>query len=289
VAFHHFNLAAFLAIASLLSFSGTALAQQDDVDAQFAALAWKLGPTQADLGGIARVVVPTGYRLLGGGDTGRFMELTQNPSHGDELGVLLSDDASWFVVFEFSPEGYVKDDEQLDSDAILSGIKKGTDKANSIRRQRGWPILNILGWNQQPFYDPQTNNLTWSIRASSEGSTVINHSTRLLGRRGVMNVDLVLSPEDVASAVPAFNSLMTKFTFNPGNRYAEFTRGDKVAQYGLTGLIVGGTGVAVVKSGLLQKLGKLIVFGFIALAAAIKKIFGSLMRGPKASDSHSHA
>jgi uncharacterized membrane-anchored protein len=176
-------------------------------------------------------------------------------------------------VFEFSADGYVKDDDRsLDADAILASIREGTEAANEIRRERGWATLEVLGWQQAPFYDAATNNLTWSIRGSSEGSTNINHSTRLLGRKGVMKVNLVLSPDDVGTALPTFNEVMTQFSFNPGERYAEFTRGDKVAEYGLTGLIVGGAGVALVKSGLLQKFWKLIVFGLIALAGGIKKL-----------------
>lgn len=138
--------------------------------------------------------------------------------------------------------------------------------------------MQILGWQQPPFYDPRTNNLTWSIRGSSGDETVINHSTRLLGRHGVMNVDLVLSPDQLGNALPTFNNLLTGFSFNSGQRYAEFTKGDKVAQGGLAGLIVGGVGVALVKTGLLQKFWKLIVVGFIALAGWIKRLLGNRSR-----------
>jgi hypothetical protein len=115
------------------------------------------------------------------------MELTENPSDGDELGVLLHDD-SWFVVFTFDESGYVKDDEKdkLVADKILASIKQGTEQANEVRAERGWAAMEILGWQQAPFYDPGTHNLTWSIRGRSDGGSSINHSARLLGRRGVM-------------------------------------------------------------------------------------------------------
>jgi uncharacterized membrane-anchored protein len=285
-----FTSAVFCALLTFLGFAGAAIAQQQsDLPARFAALNWQEGPVQGDLGGMATIQIPAGYRFLGRGDAGKFMELNQNPSDGSELGLLLSDDPSFFVVFEFSGNGYVKDDDRdLDADAILAGIREGTEQGNKIRRERGWPTMEVVGWQQRPFYDAETNNLTWSIRGSSEGSTSINHSTRLLGRRGVMNVNLVLSPEDVGNAVPAFNALLRDFSFNPGQRYAEFTRGDKVAEYGLTGLIVGGAGVALVKTGLLQKFWKLIVIGFIALAGAIKRFVSSLGRGREAADQRSH-
>ena len=266
---------------AVLTLTGVVSAQQQsDLAAQFAALNWQDGPTKGNLGGIATIDVPAGFRFLGKGDAGKFMELNENPSDGSELGLLLSVKGSWFVVYEFSADGYVKDDDrELDADAILSSIKEGTEAANKVRRERGWATMEVLGWHQEPFYDPKTNNLTWSIRGRSEGSTGVNHSTRLLGRRGVMKANLVAGEEEIAQAVPSFNSVMSGFAFNTGHRYAEFTRGDKVAEYGLTGLIVGGAGVALVKTGLLQKFWKLIVFGFIALLGAIKRFISGFTRG----------
>jgi uncharacterized membrane-anchored protein len=276
------TLKAFVLLLIVLGLSSVAVAQQpqSDLDAQFAALNWQHGPTKGDLGGIATLVVPEGYQFLGKGDAVKFMELNENPTDGSELGVLVPEDGSWFVVYEFSADGYVKDDDRdLDAGVLLASIRRGTAAANEIRRQKGWATLEILGWQQQPFYDTATNNLTWSIRGSSEGSTSVNHSTRLLGRRGVMRVNLVAGPEDLGKAVPDFNSVMRGFTFNPGQTYAEFKRGDKVAEYGLTGLIVGGAGVALAKTGLLQKFWKVLVLAFIALAGAVKRFFSGLTRG----------
>ena len=242
-----------------------------------ASLPWQAGPITGKLGDVASIVVPEGYQFVDSGGASKFLELTQNPSHGNELGVVLSNDGSWFVIFRFSDDGYVKDDDRkLDSDAILSSIRSGTEESNRIRKQKGWATIEVVGWQQKPFYDSQTNNLTWSIRGKSGDEASINHSTRLLGRRGVMSVNLVLGPEDVTSAVPAFNTLLTGVSFNPGHRYAEFRAGDKIAEYGLAGLIVGGTGVALVKSGLLQKFWKLLVLGLIAVAGALKKLVAGL-------------
>jgi uncharacterized membrane-anchored protein len=250
-------------------------------DNPLASLDWQAGPTKGTLGSIATIDVPEGFRFVGPAGARRFMELTENPSDGSEQGVLLNEDSGWFVVFTFAPIGYVDDkDRDLDANKLLDSIKKGTEESNKTRRERGWATMQILGWQQAPFYDTVTNNLTWSIRGSSSDSNeaTINHSTRLLGRRGVMNVDLVLSPDQLTEAVPAFNNLLTGFSYSTGQRYAEFTKGDKIAEYGLAGLIAGGAGVALVKSGLLGKLWKVIVVGFVALLSAIKKMFGGRSR-----------
>ncbi|MGH9790304.1 MAG: DUF2167 domain-containing protein, partial [Candidatus Acidiferrales bacterium] len=207
---------------------------------------------------------------------------------GNELGVLVpdrtDDSASWFIIFEYHDTGYVKDDEkdQLDADAILESLKEGTEAANELRKQRGWELFQVTGWEKAPFYDTRTNNLTWAIRGRSSGgqevSESVNYSVRVLGRGGTMNVDLVLSPTMVGQTVPEFEQLMGGFDYVKGQTYAEWVPGDKVAAYGLTALIAGGAGTALVKSGLLQKFWKLIVAGFVALLAGLRKLFQMMKR-----------
>jgi uncharacterized membrane-anchored protein len=242
-------------------------------------ISWQSGPATGSLGDIAQVAVPQGYRFTGKAGTRTFLELTQNPTSGTELGILLPEsveDGRWFVVFEFNPIGYVKDDEKnsLDADGMIKSIREGTEAANEERKRRGWSTMSILGWHTAPFYDTRTNNLTWAINGASDGGNVVNYSVRLLGRRGVMNVDLVLSPEEVDAVVPSFEKVMGGFSFKAGSRYAEFVQGDKVAAYGLTALVAGGAGAALAKSGVLGKLWKAIVLGVLALLGFLKKLFG---------------
>jgi uncharacterized membrane-anchored protein len=264
-------------VLAMLLFAGRSYAQAPATD-----IDWQDGPAVGQLGDIAQIKIPEGYRFAGREGVRRFMELTQNPVSGDELGVLISaagpDAENWFVIFEFNPIGYVKDDEKgkLDADAILKSLKTGTEQGNEERRKRGWPTLDLVGWSTPPRYDPVTNNLTWAIQARGEGHDVINHSVRLLGRKGVMDADLVLGPTQVATAVPDFDALLTGFEFSSGNRYAEWVQGDKVAAYGLTALVAGGVGAAAVKSGALAKLWKLLVVGALAAVAAIKKALASV-------------
>jgi uncharacterized membrane-anchored protein len=240
---------------------------------------WQIGPTTGDLGSVAQIEVPEGFRFTGQAGTRRFLELTENPTSGDELGTILPDDPEkgrWFVVFEFDSIGYVKDDEKdkLDATAILTSIREGTEASNEERKRRGWSTMRIVGWHTSPFYDPRTNNLTWAINGAADDGGVVNYSVRLLGRHGVMNVDLVLAPETVDANLPGFHRLLEGFTFKAGSRYAEFRQGDKIAAYGLTALVAGGAGAALAKSGLLGKLWKAILLGIAALIGAIKKLFG---------------
>jgi uncharacterized membrane-anchored protein len=254
-----------------------------------APIKWQAGPGVGKLGDVATINFSKQYNFTGKEGTQKLLELTQNPTDGGELGAIIpagnGTGDNWFVIFEFDPSGYVRDSEKdsLDPDAILANIQKGTEESNKTRADRGWAPFHVVGWSQKPFYASDTHNLTWSIIGQSqEGDgkvdNSVNHSVRILGRRGVMRVDLILSPERAAEVVPEFNSLMSGFAFTPGQTYSDWRSGDKVAEYGLTGLIVGGGAAVLLKTGLLAKFWKLIVVCFAAIVGFIKRALAYLKR-----------
>lgn len=237
---------------------------------------WQKGPSSGALGDLAAIKVPEGYIFAGAEDTKFLMEAMQNPVTGRELGFLAREKERWFVVFEFDDTGYIRDDEKasLDATAMLDSIKAANDEGNKERTRRGWPTLEITGWEQPPRYDEKTNNLEWAIRGQSEGRPVINFNTRILGRGGVMRVTLVTGTEGLANVIPQYKTALAGFTYNSGHKYAEYRQGDKLATYGLSALVVGGATAAAVKSGAFKWLWKV---GGLALLAALglaKKLFG---------------
>ena len=74
---------------------------------------WVRGPATGKLGTVAEIKLPEGYMFAGADDTRRLMEAMQNPSTGAELGFVSPTNMAWFVVFEYSESGYVKDDENI--------------------------------------------------------------------------------------------------------------------------------------------------------------------------------
>lgn len=266
-----------LAVVALVVYGGgQSLLAQSAPDS----IPWEHGPVLGKLGSEATVSVPEGCLFTAVSGTRLFMEMTENPASGRERGTVLCPARNalgehvgeWFVVFEYDPSGYVKDDDKgsLDADAILASLQAGSERGNEERRKRGWETLSITGWERPPYYDETTNNLTWAVRAVSGDHTTLNHSVRLLGRGGVMSADLVISPEHYAASLPEFNTVIGTFGYLPGQRYAEWQKGDKIAAYGLTALI---GGAILAKTGLLQKFGKAIAVGVIALLAALKRLF----------------
>ncbi|MES2660316.1 MAG: DUF2167 domain-containing protein [Verrucomicrobiota bacterium] len=236
---------------------------------------WKTDGT-GGLGSHATLNVPTGYRFTGTEGTVKLMEAFGNLTNGRELGYISPLGMDWFAVFEFDDVGYVKDDEKdkLDADKILEQMKEGQVQANKQLAEQGMSTLEVLGWQTPPFYNPSTHNLEWAIRLrSSTGGEVVNYKTKILGRRGVMDVVLVCSEEEMPTVVPEYQKLLTGFAYKKEESYASFTSGDKIAEYGLTGLIVGGGLLVAAKSGLLGKLLKPIIIGVVVVGAFLKRIF----------------
>ncbi|MCP3980535.1 MAG: DUF2167 domain-containing protein [bacterium] len=238
---------------------------------------WHAGPVEGVMGTTAAIGVPDSFVFTDGQGTQMLMQMMQNPTSGAEMGFIAPVDDDWFVVFEFDDVGYVKDDDKddLDPDELLEALRAGQQAGNKIRAERGWDTLELLGWAAPPHYDEQTNNLAWATKIqASDGSIGVNYNTRLLGRNGVMSAVLVVDPERLDEVMPAYRTLITRYGYQDGQRYAEFTQGDKVAKYGLAALVTGGAAALAVKTGLFKKLWKPLALGAAALLAALRKMFG---------------
>lgn len=258
-------------------FAGPAAADGDNsIEAAFRSAKWTKGPGAAQLQGVAELQLPDGFGSVSGEDARRISEAMHNPSRGADFSMIFPADGNWFLRFSFDDIGYVKDNEKssLDADAILASIREGTEEANKERAKRGWAAIKVVGWEQRPHYDEHTHNLTWAVRGEgSDGHPIINYDTRILGRRGVMRVKLVSSPEELPQAVAQFQTLLGGYNFMKGNRYAEWTQGDKVAAIGLTALITGGAAAVVVKSGLGKTLMKALGIAALGGLGFLGKLF----------------
>jgi uncharacterized membrane-anchored protein len=274
-----------LATVLLLSATGLPAAPAapaaEENEFKLASINWLKGPATASMKSIAEIDVPKGFMFTDGPNTRRLMEAMGNLTSGSEIGFLAPTSMVWFVIFRFSEDGYVKDDEKdkLDADKMLKTIKSGTEESNRERKRRGWSTMTVVGWEQKPVYDPVTHNLEWAVRGESEGEQVVNYNTRLLGRKGVMEVKLVVQPDKLQDSLPKFKELLTAYTYKPGERYAEYHQGDKLAKYGLAALITGGAVAVAAKTGLLayilvfaKKLWKLVVVAVVAIGAFFKRL-----------------
>jgi uncharacterized membrane-anchored protein len=253
---------------------------------------WVKGPAKVKIGDQAELNLPEGYMFADRENTRRVLEATHNIPNGRELGTVAPADDDWLVFYEFEDVGYVKDDDKdkLDADALLKSVTQGTEAMNEERKKRGWGEFHITGWLEKPHYDTQTHNLSWSIVGKNEkGQQSANYHSRVLGRRGVMTVDLVVDPEQLQAALPGFRKAsVDPFAFNADSNYRAFVKGDKVAEYGLAALILGGAAAAASKTGLFSGLFKLlaafwkiIVLAFVAAFKWIKQAVSSIFSRKK--------
>lgn len=242
------------------------------------ALAWQNGPTEGSIGGVATIKVRDGQAFLDGPNTRRFLELNQNPPRDNHY-TLAGQDSGWFAIFSFEDSGYVKDDEKLDADALLKSLQESDKPSNEERARLGMSPLHTAGWSVPPHYDTSTKRLEWGLRLRTDsGREVINYTVRILGRRGITHATLVSDAQSLDRNIATFKASLTGFDFAAGERYAEWRAGDRVAEYGLAALVLGGAAAVAVKTGFGKAIFKFLIFGLIAIGAAAAAFFRKFFR-----------
>ncbi|HEY4367717.1 MAG TPA: DUF2167 domain-containing protein [Steroidobacteraceae bacterium] len=243
------------------------------------ALNWVKGPTSVAVAGNSELAIPEGYLYLDQSGTSRYLELNQNMSSGKEI-MVAPTSMEWQAYLTFEAEGYVKDDEKIDADQLLHDLQAGQQEANKERRRRGWSELTIKSWARPPSYNQGTHRLEWATLIESDGSTGTNFFTKVLGRRGHTSVQMVADVESLAQAEAKLDDVLNGYTFNSGERYSEWVPGDKVAEYGLAAMVLGGAAAVAAKKGLfgviagfLAAAWKLVVAGAVALVTAVRSFF----------------
>lgn len=241
-------------------------------------LAWQRAPGEGTIGAKAKIRIPEGYSFLDERNTRRFLELMGNPPRDGHY-LIAPANLDWFAVFSFDPVGYVKDDEKIDAAALLESLKKSDAPGNEERKRLGMAPIYTDGWHVPPHYDSNTKRLEWGMRLRDEkGGMHVNYTSRLLGRSGVMSAILVTSPQTLNDDMQAFNGALAGYKFVAGEQYAEFKSGDKIAEYGLAALVLGGGAAAAAKAGLFKSLGKFIwvIIGGAVMGAwaLLKKFWG---------------
>jgi uncharacterized membrane-anchored protein len=177
-----------------------------------------------------------------------------------------TDVGSWGSVVEFSADGYVSDADAatIDYDELLQSIKDSIAESNAERQKQGFPTVTLVGWASSPHYDQAAHALHWArdLVFNENGNTqhTLNYSVRTLGREGVLQFDFVAGLEqlkEIETAVPTVTKLVQ---FDKGMAYSDYVDGDKVAAYGMAGMIAAGAGAKVAAK-----------VGLLAIAAAFLK------------------
>lgn len=203
-----------------------------------------------------------------------------------EKGAMTYDNV-WAAVVSYEPSGYVSDDDAKaeDYETVLTSMRAQEVIINERRRTGGYPTIHLVGWADPPAYDQKEHSLIWAreLQISDSKVNTLNYDVRLLGREGVLSLNMLSDMNQLAGIRTAAADFRKAANFNAGSTYGDYNSWtDKAAGYGLAGLVATGTGVAVA-----QKLGlfaiilafgkKFIVLIVVAGAAAVqfgRRLFG---------------
>jgi uncharacterized membrane-anchored protein len=232
--------------------------------------AWRQGPAEVALEHDIKLALADRHAFLPKEQASKFLEANGSLHNEDVLGLVASASHSseWFVVIQFDKAGYVKDDEKIDAEELLKSLREGNDEANKERKEKGFPALALDGWSDPPHYDRTVHHLVWALVVSDTQGKSVNYNTRILGRHGFVSLILVTDPSKLEGFKPEAQTLLAGTQFQKGARYEDFDSSkDKVAEYGLAGLIAAGAGLGaakLIKIGLIAKFWKVIVVALVA-------------------------
>lgn len=251
-----------LKIASLsllaLTFAAHAKVPQNEEErsAALKALAWKDGETLALPLSRGTLKTPQGILQLVGPDAVSLWEIANAVEAPQGLEAVLYDrQSNTFVYFQKIDEGYVRLDDwnDVDADAMLTSVSEGTEADNVERRKAGLPALHVVGWLERPHLDRATNAVQWAFEGRNEHhGSLVNSVALILGRDGFEKLTWV-GKKNVGNDL--LKTAQSSFSFPPGGLYTDYKAGDKVAEYGIAGLVaavLGAKGAA--KLGLLAAL-----------------------------------
>ncbi|HWY29731.1 MAG TPA: DUF2167 domain-containing protein [Candidatus Acidoferrum sp.] len=288
----------FALFTSVLLAAAPAQAQNDTngLPPEAIALASHLKYQQGEIdlrGGLAKLTVPPDFNFLNADDTETVLvKLWGNPpSEKKSLGMLIPAGMTplssncWVVTIDYDEDGYVKDNDagKINYDDLLKQMQKSVEESNKIRREKGYPTAELLGWAAPPHYDAAAHKLYWAKRLKFDGENgdTLNYNIRMLGRKGVLELNAIASIDQFAEIDAQTPKILGMVDFKEGNRYADFDpKVDKVATYGLAALVAGGALAAAAKLGFLKLIWvailaakKFVVIGIIAVVAFFKKLF----------------
>lgn len=237
--------------------------------------------------GLAILHVPEGFKFLDSEQSKRVLtDLWGNPP-SEPIGLLfpeamtpMHDNFTYAVEIEYSEEGYIEDEdaEDLDYDDLLEEIQEDIKASNPERTAQGYPTMELVGWASQPYYDHKNKKLHWAKELKFEDTEIntLNYNIRVLGRKGYLNLNAIGDINMLNTFNADRDNILQSVEFTPGNRYSDFNPDiDKVAAYGIGGLIAG---KILAKAGffaLILKFWKFIAIGAVAIFSGFrKKLFG---------------
>ncbi|KAF3361526.1 Uncharacterized protein PHSC3_001901 [Chlamydiales bacterium STE3] len=197
------------------------------------------------------ITVPDGHVLLVGKQAQQFRSLMDAMEVDDAVeGILFAQNEPYdsVIIKSYHEEGYIscKDWKEIDANALMATICSDTEECNKQRRLReNEEQIEIVRWLKEPTRDDKTYTIHWAIEAKQGNEQIVNSVALKLSRYGYELFVWVTSKEHYTSSGGELEIALKAHHFSPGNRYEDYTYGDKIATYGIAGLVIKITGAKV--------------------------------------------
>jgi len=209
---------------------------------------WLSGPIDAPLAGVAGIRVPAGLRFTDAKGARVLLESAQAPVPEDLAGLIAPVTADWWITLEYASSGHVSigDQGKLDQEALLKAFWSQTTQE---RKTQGLPELTHINWATQPSYHAARQYFDYAVRLESFSAKdqKLVYVACFLGRHGVLQARVTYPWHD-GDATP-FKEALRGVAFKEGERYDDFTPGDKTAAGALAELITAQKGPAQMSVG----------------------------------------
>lgn len=163
----------------------------------------------------------------------------------------------------------------MDYDDLMKDLKKDNIEENKTRKEMGYGQALLIGWASKPFYDKEKHVLHWAqeIKFNEDSLNTLNYNVRFLCKKGVLVANAIAGINQLGIVKQNIPKLIPSVEFKSGEKYEDFNPSiDKVAAYGIGGLVAG---KVLAKAGIfvfLLKYIKLIGLAVVAFGAKFWKM-----------------
>lgn len=212
-------------------------------------LSWKNTPSTLHLSG-SNLNLPKGFVHISGNDVQKAFFITQGKQNNSVESYIIGPNDSEFWL-GYTSSGYVdaSDWSDIDPDAMMAGFKEITSKGNAERISNGASPMEVIGWRQKPIIDRASQTVHFAVDVNTPDGVTINHTVYRLGRYGFESIKLVVSEDDYTDNKKYLDMVLASHSFASGQTHADYVSGDRVAQFGVAGLVGAAAGVKFAKAG----------------------------------------
>jgi len=143
-----------------------------------------------------------------------------------------------FIVLQFYQAGYIRDADwaELNADTLLQRTRSNMDLANQGWISAGHAPVSIIGWREEPTYDPERNIVWWALEADETGHRSVNAAALKLSRYGFTNVTWSGRADQFTNATHVLTPSLDRYEFEEGYRYMDAEKGDLISDLTVAGL-----------------------------------------------------